>query len=139
MLFLGIDIGSSSVKLSVLDGVTGKSVAATQYPKVELEIASPQPSWAEQDLETWWHCISQGCAELFRDGRVNAKQIGAVGITYQMHGLVLVDRDLKVLRPAIIWCDSRAVALGDAAISAERRTTLLPGESRESITAWTPW
>lgn len=118
MLFLGIDIGSSSVKLSVLDGATGKSVAATQYPKVELEIASPQPSWAEQDPETWWHCIRQGCAELFNGGRVAAKQIAAVGITYQMHGLVLVDSDLKVLRPAIIWCDSRAVALGDTALKA---------------------
>lgn len=118
MLFLGIDIGSSSVKLSVLDGETGKSVASTQYPKVELEIASPQPGWAEQNPETWWDCIHKGCAELFAGGRVDASKLAAVGITYQMHGLVLVDSDLQVLRPAIIWCDSRAVALGDTALKA---------------------
>lgn len=118
MLFLGIDVGSSSVKLSVLDGASGKSLAATQYPDTELDIASPQPGWAEQSPDTWWECIRQGCARLFSRDDVDPQQIEAVGISYQMHGLVLVDEAQQVLRPAIIWCDSRAVPYGDAAFQA---------------------
>lgn len=117
MLFLGIDVGSSSVKLSVLDGDTGKTVASAQYPETELDISSPHPSWAEQAPETWWHCIKEGCGKLFRKG-VAARDIEAIGIAYQMHGLVLVDKDLEVLRPSIIWCDSRAVSVGAAATQA---------------------
>jgi len=118
MLFLGIDVGSSSVKLSVLDGDTGKALASTQYPDTELDIASPQPGWAEQNPDTWWDCIKQGCAKLFSTPGVDAQQIEAIGISYQMHGLVLVDANQQVLRPAIIWCDSRAVPHGDAAFEA---------------------
>lgn len=118
MHFLGIDVGSSSVKLSVLDGAKGTAAAATQYPKYELEIASPQPSWAEQDPQTWWDCVKNGCAILFGEKGIDPKSIEAIGITYQMHGLVLVDKDQQVLRPSIIWCDSRAVPLGRAALEA---------------------
>lgn len=118
MYFLGIDVGSSSTKLSVLDGNKGTAAAATQYPRVELEIASPQPSWAEQAPETWWECVKQGCAILFGEKGVDPKTIEAIGITYQMHGLVLVDKHHKVLRPSIIWCDSRAVPVGRAALQA---------------------
>lgn len=118
MLFLGIDVGSSSVKLSVLDGDTGKAVASIQYPETELEIDSPQPLWAEQDPETWWHCIKMGCTALFKTKGVDPLDIEAIGISYQMHGLVLVDKNLEVLRPSIIWCDSRAVAIGEAASKA---------------------
>lgn len=115
MYFLGIDIGSSSVKLSVLNGATGRSAASAQYPAVELEIASPQKNWAEQDPATWWECVTLGCQELWRKGSFSPKDIAAIGITYQMHGLVIVDKDHQVLRPAIIWCDSRAVEVGDKA------------------------
>lgn len=118
MLFLGIDVGSSSVKLSVLDGSSGRAVAATQYPKRELEIQSPKTGWAEQDPELWWQCVQSGCAELFQRFDVDPSAIAGIGITYQMHGLVLVDAQQKVLRPAIIWCDSRAVAIGDEALNA---------------------
>lgn len=118
MLFLGIDVGSSSVKLSVLDGGTGKALASTQFPDTELEIASPQSGWAEQQPDTWWNCILEGSKKLFATDGVDPSQIEAIGISYQMHGLVLVDAEQQVLRPAIIWCDSRAVPYGDAAFEA---------------------
>ncbi|HMW71144.1 MAG TPA: FGGY family carbohydrate kinase [Cellvibrionaceae bacterium] len=116
MHFLGIDVGSSSVKLSILDGESGKAVASTTYPESELAINSPEPGWAEQDPETWWHCIAQGCAVLFNKPGVDPKRIGAIGISYQMHGLVLVDKQQNILRPSIIWCDSRAVEIGNKAL-----------------------
>jgi Sugar (pentulose and hexulose) kinases len=116
MLFLGIDVGSSSVKLSLLAGDTGQSVASTQYPETELTIASPSAGWAEQDPETWWDCIRQGCKKLLANTAVDASRISAVGISYQMHGLVVVDSEQNVLRPSIIWCDSRAVPYGEQAL-----------------------
>ncbi|WP_045856190.1 xylulokinase [Teredinibacter purpureus] len=118
MLFLGIDVGSSSVKLSILDGTSGKPLAATQYPETELAISSPQPGWAEQHPDLWWDCITKGCEQLFAKEGVDPLKIEAIGISYQMHGLVLVDNAQNVLRPAIIWCDSRAVPYGDAALEA---------------------
>lgn len=117
MLFLGIDVGSSSTKLSVLDGKTGKCVGALSYPESELAIESPEVGFAEQDPEVWWDCIQKGAAKLFASGKFDSKQIQAIGISYQMHGLVVVDAEQKVLRPSIIWCDSRAVPLGNAALA----------------------
>jgi xylulokinase len=116
MLFLGIDLGSSSTKLSVLDGASGKSLGVS-YPETELAIHSPQPGFAEQDPETWWDCVQKGFAKLVGKGGFDPKKISAIGISYQMHGLVLVDQQQKVLRPSIIWCDSRAVPLGNAALA----------------------
>lgn len=117
MLFLGIDIGSSSVKLSVIDGQSGKSLGSVTQPETELGIQSPQAGWAEQDPEIWWDCVKQGCARLFAKGAFDPAKIESIGIAYQMHGLVLVDQAQQVLRPAIIWCDSRAVPYGDEALS----------------------
>ena len=117
MLFLGIDVGSSSTKLSVLDGKTGKSLGAISYPETELAIESPEVGFAEQDPEVWWDAIKQGAAKLFANGKFDSKQIQAIGISYQMHGLVVVDDQQKVLRPSIIWCDSRAVPLGNSALA----------------------
>lgn len=117
MLFLGIDIGSSSVKLSVLDGATGKSRGALSYPESELAIASPSVGFAEQNPETWWDCVRQGFARLIARDNINPQEIDAIGISYQMHGLVLVDSNQQVLRPSIIWCDSRAVPLGEKALA----------------------
>ncbi|WP_111978036.1 xylulokinase [Algibacillus agarilyticus] len=115
MYFLGLDIGSSSTKVSVVDAKSGACIAATHFPKTELAINAPQAGFAEQDPETWWSCIKSGFAELCANNDFNPQQIEAIGISYQMHGLVCVDANQQVIRPAIIWCDSRAVEIGQSA------------------------
>jgi xylulokinase len=112
MLALGYDIGSSSVKCAIVDLESGKTVAQGFYPAEEMEIRSPQPGFAEQDPETWWRYATQLTRQIIAWNRVDAKAIRSIGISYQMHGLVIVDKSRRVLRPAIIWCDSRAVATG---------------------------
>jgi len=116
MFLLGYDIGSSSVKASLVDAETGKCVATAFYPKTEAPIISKQPGWAEQDPALWLGNLKLATADvLSQASAVNPKDIKAIGISYQMHGLVCVDKDLNVLRPAIIWCDSRAVPYGQKA------------------------
>lgn len=111
MYFLGIDLGSSSIKLAVLDGHSGKALANTTVPEKEMQMHAPKAGWAEQDPELWWNYICDGIKKLRSDG-VAIARIQAIGISYQMHGLVLTDKNLKVLRPSIIWCDSRAAPIG---------------------------
>ena len=111
MYLLGYDIGSSSVKGSVVDAQTGKTVAFASYPSHEAIIISQKPGWAEQEPSMWWDNLKMVTQMLLRE--VNPKDIAAVGISYQMHGLVCIDKDRNVLRPSIIWCDSRAVPYGD--------------------------
>lgn len=109
---LGYDLGSSSVKASIIDSLTGQVVASAQSPGEEMSMIAVKAGWAEQDPGLWWdHAVKslQGC--LIKSG-ATAAEIAAVGISYQMHGLVCVDKDQKVLRPSIIWCDSRAVEIG---------------------------
>jgi xylulokinase len=115
MILLGIDIGSSSVKLSLLDAGSGKNLASAQYPKQEMEITSHKAGWAEQNPEDWWQNIIYGLQELSQNDNVDLSTVQAIGITYQMHGLVCVDKAQKVIRPSIIWCDSRAVEIGNKA------------------------
>lgn len=115
MYLLGYDIGSSSVKGSLVDAQTGQCVAQASYPDDEAPIAAPQRGWAEQSPEDWWSYVKHVTNQLLYDTRISAEDIVAIGISYQMHGLVVVDRDQRVLRPAIIWCDSRAARLGDEA------------------------
>ena len=142
MLFLGLDLGTSSVKASIVDGSTGKLIASAQFPDTENTISSPQAGWAEQDPEMWWNCIQQAILRCNATGKYNPKDIKAIGIAYQMHGLVMVNRDLKVLRPSIIWCDSRAVDMGNKAfeaIGAEQCLSHLlnsPGNFTASKLAW---
>ena len=116
--YLGIDIGSSSVKVSLFDGEKGQVMASAFAPQTEAPIASPQNGWAEQNPADWWAYFKTAWQSVLRDSRVEAHDIRAIGITYQMHGLVLVDKDLQVLRPSIIWCDSRAVPYGNRALEA---------------------
>ncbi len=116
--FLGIDIGSSSVKVSIFDGEKGQVIASAFAPQTEAPIASPQNGWAEQNPADWWAYFKTAWQSALRDTRMDAHNIRAIGITYQMHGLVLVDKDLQVLRPSIIWCDSRAVPYGNRAMEA---------------------
>ncbi len=116
MFLLGYDVGSSSVKASLVDAETGKCVASAFYPKTEAPIISKQPGWAEQDPALWLGNLKLATADvLSQASAVNPNDIKAIGISYQMHGLVCVDKDLNVLRPAIIWCDSRAVPYGQKA------------------------
>lgn len=116
MYAIGYDIGSSSVKASIVDIDTGKTLALGKYPDTEMNIDAAQQGWAEQNPETWWECICILTKKLLADYDINPSRIASIGIGYQMHGLVLVDRDQKVVRPAIIWCDSRATEIGDQAL-----------------------
>ncbi|HEY0299553.1 MAG TPA: FGGY family carbohydrate kinase [Arachidicoccus sp.] len=105
---LGIDIGTSSVKVSVVDADTQRSIVSVTYPEhTEREIKSPKPGWAEQSPEQWWSDVKAAILETQSVNNYNTENIAAIGITYQMHGLVVVDKDKNVLRDAIIWCDSR--------------------------------
>ncbi len=113
---LGYDVGSSSIKAALLN-VEGQLVAASTSPQTELEISAPKPGWAEQDPGTWWEHVKLATAGILAKSRVNPGEIKAIGISYQMHGLVLVDKEKQVLRPAIIWCDSRAAGIGDRAFA----------------------
>lgn len=115
MYLLGYDIGSSSVKASLVDASTGKTVASDFYPRTEAEIIALKPGWAEQRPDQWWDCLKQATASVLATSKADPSDIAAIGISYQMHGLVMVDRDLKPLRPAIIWCDSRGVPYGEKA------------------------
>jgi xylulokinase len=118
MYLLGFDIGSSSVKASLVKGDSGACVASAFYPKQEMKITALQPGWAEQEPELWWHNLKLALAEVLALAKVDPRDIGAIGISYQMHGLVMVDSHSQVIRPSIIWCDSRAAKTGDQAFSA---------------------
>ncbi|PRZ00402.1 xylulokinase [Marinilabilia salmonicolor] len=109
---LGFDIGSSSVKVSLLDIEKGTSAASAFYPKTEMAISVPQAEWAEQAPEDWWENIKNALKEVLDTANIEVSDIKAIGITYQMHGLVALDKDGNVVRPSIIWCDSRAVDYG---------------------------
>lgn len=142
MLLLGIDLGSSSVKASVIEGESGKCLASAFYPKEEMPIIAHKAGWAEQDPETWWSNMKLSISECTSKLGKRKDEIGAIGISYQMHGLVVVDKDLKVLRPAIIWCDSRAVPYGEKAMNDLSREFCLshllnsPGNFTASKLAW---
>ncbi len=115
MMTVGYDIGSSSIKAALYDVDSGKAIASGTYPKDEMKIDSPKPGWAEQNPEVWWNAIKNVTKEILTSSHAAPADISAIGITYQMHGLVLVDKAKNVLRPSIIWCDSRAVGIGDKA------------------------
>lgn len=142
MLLLGIDLGSSSVKASVIDGESGKCLASAFYPPTEMEIIALKQGWAEQKPETWWNNLKIAIKECTSALGADKQDIGAIGISYQMHGLVVVDKDLNVLRPSIIWCDSRSVELGMRAFNALGKEYCLghllnsPGNFTASKLAW---
>lgn len=115
MLTIGYDVGSSSVKAALYDVETGKVISQSTYPKNEMIIDSPKIGWAEQDPKAWWDAVKIVTKELLFNSKLDSSSVKAIGISYQMHGLVLVDKNQHVLRPAIIWCDSRAVEIGNAA------------------------
>ena len=112
---LGYDIGTSSVKASLVDAETGQTVASAQYPDAEAPITSKQAGWAEQEPEMWWDELKQATKRVADKAPGALESVAAIGISYQMHGLVCVDKDGNPLRPAIIWCDGRAVPYGQRA------------------------
>ena len=112
---LGFDVGSSSVKASLVNADTGKCVATAFYPEKEAPIMAVKAGWAEQDPQMWWDNAKLSLKKIMADAQVKGEDIKAIGISYQMHGLVCVDKNLQALRPSIIWCDSRAVPYGEKA------------------------
>lgn len=142
MLLLGVDLGTSSVKVSVVDAVTQSTVASTHYPETEAEIMSVRPGWAEQSPDQWWENVKQAILKCHSTENYDPLAIGAIGIAYQMHGLVVVDKDQHVLRNSIIWCDSRAVEIGDTAFQEIGEQNALshllnsPGNFTASKLAW---
>jgi xylulokinase len=142
MLLLGIDLGTSSIKVSVVDGSTRKCIASAQFPETEVDIISPQTGWAEQSPDLWWEHVKQDILKCNATGLYDPKNIAAIGIAYQMHGLVLVDKDQHVLRNSIIWCDSRAIEIGEKAFNEIGQKRCLshllnsPGNFTASKLAW---
>ena len=112
---LGFDVGSSSVKASLVNADSGKCVATAFYPEKEAPIMAVKAGWAEQDPQMWWDNAKLALKKIMADAGATAEDVKAIGISYQMHGLVCVDKNLKALRPSIIWCDSRAVPYGEKA------------------------
>jgi xylulokinase len=115
MYLIGFDIGSSSVKTALVDASTGKTMGIAQFPEQEMPIHAPQADWAEQHPEDWWAAVCAATRKLITQTGVSSTEIEAIGIAYQMHGLVCLDKHGTVLRPSIIWCDSRAVDIGNRA------------------------
>ncbi|RNL54529.1 xylulokinase [Pedobacter jejuensis] len=142
MYLLGIDLGTSSIKVSIVDSLTQKCVASSQYPEKEADIKSLKGGWAEQNPEDWWQHTQQAILKLRDLSNVDLSAIKAIGIAYQMHGLVVVDKNQNVLRDSIIWCDSRSVEIGDKAfeeIGNEKSLRSLlnsPGNFTASKLAW---
>ena len=112
MYCLGLDIGSSSVKAALVEVKSGKSILSVHEPKNEMNIISLNNDWAEQDPNMWWKYTCNAIKKVCKESHVDSKKISSIGISYQMHGLVLIDKDGEILRNSIIWCDSRAVSIG---------------------------
>ena len=142
MYLLGYDIGSSSVKASLVDAQTGKCVGSAFYPKSEAAIIAVKPGWAEQEPSSWWENLKLATSAVLAESGAASCDIKAIGISYQMHGLVCVDKDMNVLRPSIIWCDSRAVPYGQKAFDEIGHEACLshllnsPGNFTASKLAW---
>ncbi|MBN2455152.1 MAG: carbohydrate kinase [Sedimentisphaerales bacterium] len=141
-LLLGYDIGSSSIKATLLEVETGEMLAAATSPQKELEIIAKKPGWAEQHPQIWWENVKDATKQIKFKAKLKAADVKAIGVSYQMHGLVLVDKNKEVLRPAIIWCDSRAVEIGrQAAVDIGEKKCLkkllnLPGNFTASKLKW---
>ncbi|MEM9325079.1 MAG: FGGY family carbohydrate kinase [Bacteroidota bacterium] len=140
MKFLGIDVGSSSVKVALLDGATGKALAQGFHPKSEMPMEAKEAGWAEQHPQMWWESLLAALSALKE--QASLEDVSAIGISYQMHGLVAVDAQQQPVRPSIIWCDSRAVEIGESAFQAIGEETSLsqllnsPGNFTASKLAW---
>jgi xylulokinase len=117
MYYIGFDIGSSSVKVALVDSLTGEKIVTLHEPHEEMPIVAFHKDWAEQDPELWWQHICTATKRAIEEASIDASKIKGIGISYQMHGLVVLDKEGNSLRNAIIWCDSRAVEIGDKAFA----------------------
>ena len=139
---LGFDIGSSSIKTTLLEIISGKTVATAFSPSSEMPMQSLQPGFAEQDPDMWWNELMNAINKLHQQVSFNGDEVEGIGIAYQMHGLVCVDKEQNVLRDSIIWCDSRAVELGNKAFDAIGHAKSLqhllnsPGNFSADILSW---
>ena len=139
---LGYDLGSSSIKAALVDAGTGRCIGVARSPRGEMKILAQAAGMAEQQPSQWWDHLCLATQKLLRQTRIDPRQIKAMGIAYQMHGLVLVDKNGQVLRPAIIWCDSRAVEIGEKALEETGREKCLshllnpPGNFTASKLRW---
>ncbi|MFA9190417.1 FGGY family carbohydrate kinase [Flavobacterium sp. FZUC8N2.13] len=142
MYYIGYDIGSSSVKVAIVEAATGKKIITLNEPADEMAITAYHKDWAEQDPEMWWEYCCTASKRAIKEANIDASKITGVGISYQMHGLVVVDKDGKSLRNSIIWCDSRAIEIGDKAfedLGEEQCATHLlnsPGNFTASKLTW---
>lgn len=142
MYLLGYDIGSSSVKASLVEAESGKSVGSAFFPEKEAPITAVKPGWAEQNPQMWWDNLVLATKSVISQSGVDKDDIKAIGISYQMHGLVCVDKNKNLLRPSIIWCDSRAVEIGNKAFNDLGKDLCLshllnsPGNFTASKLAW---
>jgi len=142
MYYIGYDVGSSSVKVAITEALTGKKIVSLHEPSDEMAIVAVHKDWAEQDPEKWWQHICTATKRAISKAKINANQISGIGISYQMHGLVVVDKEGKSLRNSIIWCDSRAIEIGNKAfedLGTEKCTKHLlnsPGNFTASKLKW---
>lgn len=142
MLLLGIDLGTSSIKVSVVSADTQEVIVSANYPEQEADIISLQTGWAEQSPDLWWHYTVKAVQKAHASKKYNPREIKAIGISYQMHGLVVADKNNNVLRNAIIWCDSRSVEIGEKALQEMGKDEILashlnsPGNFTASKLAW---
>jgi len=142
MYLLGYDIGSSSVKVCLIEASSGKIIASDFSPKKEMKIMAANPGWAEQNPAEWWLNLKLAHESVMHESGISPEDIKGIGITWQMHGLILVDKDQNLLRPSIIWCDSRAVSYGEKAFQAIGTEKCLshllnsPGNFTASKLAW---
>lgn len=141
-LLMGYDVGSSSIKATLMDAQTGKVLGSATSPDRELEMLAKKPGWAEQHPDTWWEHVKAATKKIKSKTKFSVGDVAAIGISYQMHGLVVVDKKRNVLRPSIIWCDSRAVQVGRKAAKdigrkkCLRRLLNLPGNFTASKLKW---
>jgi len=141
-LLFGLDVGSSSIKASLVEAETGRTLTSAISPERELEINAPKIGWAEQHPDVWWEHVKRATAKIRKQMKVDVLTLEGIGISYQMHGLVVVDKHQKVLYPSVIWCDSRAVTIGEQAardIGLEKCLTKLfnlPGNFTASKLKW---
>ena len=141
-LLLGYDVGSSSIKATLMDAGTGQALASATSPDKELDIIAAQAGWAEQHPSTWWEHVKLATQKIKAQAQFDPADVKAIGISYQMHGLVVVDKNQQVLRPSIIWCDSRAVQIGNRAAEdigpdkCLKRLFNLPGNFTASKLKW---